>query len=327
MNSKQRLFFLPCLAFIILDKDLVCFPSDKKSKICKQKEGAMFKRVIISLVCLLCISVFPILETVASAAISRPKCPAGYTYRCPIIGGTKCCGCWKTGSEICTVDITGIAPGTVACSVFGTVPIPSPAPAEGGDGICDPNTIDPDCGIQGVAFCGDPKAPSKNPIILSTVLTGKREILSCYVGEGCSCETTPVDTTCCEITIDKTTNEERTTRCCETTIDETTKEKRTTCKDCAKKTPEGNSICQQEIELDPVACPDCCIDKENKYLGDFITFTAQKFIGKICVSTENGEVCLNQQCYIGKADFAGYKPGQNIPYKCTSFPDDFGSGR
>jgi hypothetical protein len=79
-------------------------------------------------------------------------------------GGKMCCSgttCWKTSSEVCSTKATGL--GNVAqicdpnnpdlcyfvkCSVFGTVDI--------GAG-CNPNVLDPNCGIDGIAFCQNPQ--------------------------------------------------------------------------------------------------------------------------------------------------------------------------
>ena len=116
------------------------------------------------------------------SSASSASCPGGYTYRCPTTGGTRCCGCWKTGSEICTVlatglgNITGCIPGVncpvVTCSVFGTVDL--------GDGLCDPNTLDPDCGIDGVAFCRNPLFGLLGRLFtLPTFLTGAADIETC----------------------------------------------------------------------------------------------------------------------------------------------------
>lgn len=243
----------------------------------------MFKRLM--LICLLGMSVVPMLGTEASAA----SCPAGYTYRCPIIGGTKCCACWRTGSEICDATVTGLGnikdcvPGencpVVTCSVFGTIDL--------GDGLCNANTLDPDCGITGIAFCLNPAGNSSgaqgNPFTLETVLTATADIEKC----------------------------------------------------------DKNGRCRRSIEINPENCTDCCVNP-NWHL---ITFTASEFNGEICVCpggfssptslnpdqccadiqrnadgscvTPGVEVCLEQRC---TADLTGYKPGQNIPYACTSLP-------
>ncbi|HEX3034423.1 MAG TPA: hypothetical protein VHT73_04720 [Thermodesulfobacteriota bacterium] len=341
----------------------------------------MFKWIIISLVCPLFISVFPILETVASAA----TCPAGYKYKCVTIGGTKCCGCWKTGSEICTPEVSelkningcvqGVDCPVLTCSATGTVDL-----SYLGYESCDLNRLppDPNCGIRGVVFCGKKLNPSPTPsptpseyerreVILSTFLTGELEICD---GEGCCGEIREVDTTCCEKTSGGTT-------CYETTKEGTIIPKKISC----GKTTEGIT-CQYEIELDlesdcPNGTDECCIDPKTGVLTDkccidpktgvhteccpdssdypvFITFTASKFIGQIyvcpggfstdgvccaskerrkddkglhCVEEVKVEDPLNQQCSLGKDDFAEYDPGETFYYKCTSFPDDFGSGR
>ncbi len=74
---------------------------------------------------------------------------------CANIGGTRMCASWITGSEICSVSIQGggsCTPGVdcpiVTCSVFGTTNL--------GDGLCDPNTLDPECGLTGTSFCINP---------------------------------------------------------------------------------------------------------------------------------------------------------------------------
>lgn len=235
----------------------------------------MLKRVMISLVCVLGISVFPMLETETRAA----TCPAGYTYKCPLIGGTKCCACWKTGSEICDASVTGLGnindcvPGencpVVTCSVFGTVDL--------GDGLCDPNTLDPDCGIAGVSFCNNPAGhfnPQGNPFTLSTSLTGAADI-----------ETCPKSGRCRQLVEVEPEN----------------------CPECCLNNWEFITFTASEFNGQVCVCPGgfstegiCCDDIQRNVDGS-------------CV-IEGVEVCLEQRC---TADLTGYKPGDSLPYTCT----------
>jgi hypothetical protein len=235
----------------------------------------MFERLMLA--CLLALSVVSVMGTEAGAA----TCPAGYTYKCPIIGGTKCCGCWKTGSEICDFEVTGLGtvkgcvPGencpVVTCSVYGTEDL--------GDGLCDPNTLDPDCGIKGIAFCLNPASNSSkgqgNPFTLETVLTAETDIEKCDKNGRCrnSIEIDPENCTDC----------------------------------CINPNWQFITFTATEFNGEICVCPGgfsaggvCCADNQRNVDGSCVTVGV--------------EVCLGQRC---TADLTGYKLGQNIPYTCT----------
>lgn len=232
------------------------------------------------LVCLLVVAVASVYGTIAVAA----TCPSGYTYKCPIIGGTKCCSCWKTGSEICDAEVTGLGnikncvPGVncpvVTCSVYGTVDL--------GDGSCNPNTLDPDCGIEGIAYCVNPAGNASkaqgNPFTLETVLSGSASIDKCDKNGKCtrSIEINPDDCPDC----------------------------------CINPNWQFKTFTATKFNGEVCVCPggysedgDCCADIERLLDGS-------------CASAGE-EVCLAQQC---TANLAGYKPGRAIPYDCTDLP-------
>ncbi|MGE0367322.1 MAG: hypothetical protein AB7I96_01030 [Candidatus Dadabacteria bacterium] len=108
----------------------------------------MLERLILIILLVIAAALMPGQEAEAA------KCARGATYRCVSAGGTRICACWKTGSEICDVDITipggvtsctsGVNCPVLTCSVYGTVDV--------GDGRCNPKILDPDCGIEGLAF-------------------------------------------------------------------------------------------------------------------------------------------------------------------------------
>jgi len=108
-----------------------------------------------------------------------PKLHCEYT-----ISGQVKHGCFSAdpGSELFFVELFGV-PGSLVgkrcsdedgtclamrCSVFGTVQL------EGG-GSCDPETVDPDCGIAGIAFCrnhgGNSSTAQGQPFTLETTLS------------------------------------------------------------------------------------------------------------------------------------------------------------
>ncbi len=244
----------------------------------------MFERL--TFICLLGMIVVSALGTEADAA----TCKAGYTYRCPTVGGTRCCGCWRTGSEICDAEVAGLGnikncvPGlncpVVTCSVYGTVDL--------GDGLCDPNTLDPDCGIEGIAFGLTPvissltttnhfrpkkrdcPEPQGQPLILDTPLTGSADIQKC----------------------------------------------------------DKNGLCQKSIELDISPDTQLTTFSATKFNGEICVCPGgfstegeccaniQRRIGGGCAK-KGKEVCLAQQC---TADLTGYVPGTDIPYTCTELP-------
>lgn len=234
----------------------------------------------LALICLLGLAAIPLSWTEAEAA----TCAAGYTYKCPIIGGTKCCSCWRTGSEICDTEVTGLGnikdcvPGVncpvVTCSVFGTVDL--------GDGLCNPNTLDPDCGIEGIAFCFNPAGNSSksqgNPFTLETVLTASANIERCDRNGKClkSVEINPEDCPEC----------------------------------CINPNWQFKTFSATKFNGEVCVCPggystegECCADIERLLDGS--------------CATAGEEVCLAQRC---TADLTGYKPGRTIPYNCTDLP-------
>lgn len=231
------------------------------------------------------VSLFVVVAVIAYATVAgAATCPSGYTYKCPIIGGTKCCSCWRTGSEVCDTEVTGLGnikncvPGVncpvVTCSVYGT--------ADLGDGLCNPNTLDPDCGIEGIAYCVNPAGNSSkaqgNPFTLETVLSGSANIDKCDKNGKCtrSIEINPEDCPDC----------------------------------CINPNWQFKTFTATKFNGEVCVCPggysdngDCCADIERLLDGS-------------CASAGD-EVCLAQQC---TANLAGYKPGRSIPYDCTDLP-------
>ena len=231
------------------------------------------------------VSLFVIAAVTAYATVvGAATCPSGYTYKCPIIGGTRCCSCWKTGSEVCDTEVTGLGniknciPGVncpvVTCSVYGT--------ADLGDGSCNPNTLDPDCGIQGIAYCVNPAGNASkaqgNPFTLETVLSGSANIDKCDKNGKCtrSIEINPED-----------------------------------CPDCCINPKwQFKTFTATKFNGEVCVCPggystegECCNDIERLLDGS--------------CATAGEEVCLVQQC---TANLTGYKPGRSIPYDCTDLP-------
>lgn len=214
------------------------------------------------------------------------RCPSGYTYSCPSIGGTRICTCWRTGSEICDSEVTGLGnikdcmPGVncpvVTCSVFGTVDL--------GDGSCpDPDVLDPDCGVEGVSYCVNPAGNAKkaqgNPFIFPATLSNFSDIEKCERNGKCknTVEIEPED-----------------------------------CPDCCIN-PKWDllTFTASEFNGEVCVCPggfsaegDCCSDGERNIDGS-------------CASISD-EVCVVQRC---TADLTGYKPGKgSINYDCTELP-------
>lgn len=110
----------------------------------------MSKRLVMGLLCMGVVAVLVVLPGTANAGVcTKPPC-AGVKW----FGGS--CICCSTGSEIFDLTVWGV-PGNlvkacageqcVKCSVYGTV----------GDSTCDPTILDPDCAIQGFAYCVNPK--------------------------------------------------------------------------------------------------------------------------------------------------------------------------
>lgn len=234
----------------------------------------------ITQICLLALVVLSVTGIGAGAA----TCPSGYTYKCPIIGGTKCCTCWRTGSEICDTEVTGLGniknciPGVncpvVTCSVYGT--------ADLGDGSCNPDTLDPDCGIEGIAYCVNPAGNSSkangNPFTLETTLSATASIDRCDKNGKCqkSIEVNPDDCPGC----------------------------------CINPNWQFKTFTATKFNGEVCVCPggystdgECCGDTE-------------RLLGGSC-ATAGEEVCVVQQC---TANLNGYKPGQSLPYDCVDLP-------
>ncbi len=234
----------------------------------------------ITQICLLALVVLSVTGIGAGAA----TCPSGYTYKCPIIGGTKCCTCWRTGSEICDTEVTGLGniknciPGVncpvVTCSVYGT--------ADLGDGSCNPDTLDPDCGIEGIAYCVNPAGNSSkangNPFTLETTLSATASIDRCDKNGKCqkSIEVNPDDCPGC----------------------------------CINPNWQFKTFTATKFNGEVCVCPggystdgECCGDTE-------------RLLGGSC-ATAGEEVCVVQQC---TANLDGYKPGRSLPYDCVDLP-------
>ena len=271
----------------------------------------------LTLICLFGMILVSALGTEADAA----RCPAGYRYTCPTVGGTRCCGCWKTGSEICDIEVTGLGyiqncvPGVncpvVTSSVYGTVDL--------GDGLCDPDKLDPDCGIEGIAFGLNPppvETFGKNTENDSLTNPSQNRTFWWWLKHKHPKPTpqpTPVPTP---------------TPTAMPIIVETFLTASADIEEC-----DEDGICRKSIEINLENCSDCSLSSDSQ----ITTFSATKFNGEICVcpggfSTQgdccanvlrrlNGgcvkkskEVCLAQQC---TADLSEYEPGMNIPYECS----------
>jgi len=133
-----------------------------------------YRRLIIAL---LAISVLPILWSEADAQ----SC-----LRWRSVGGSKTCLSWSTGSEVLDAISTGVGNvkdcdpdlgtcPTITGSAFGTV--------DRGDGLCNPNDIDADCAIQGIAFCVNPAGNARKsqgqPFTLNAFLSQTEAIDTC----------------------------------------------------------------------------------------------------------------------------------------------------
>jgi len=246
----------------------------------------------LTVICLLGLVFVSVSWTEANAA---KKCTAGSRFACKSIGGTKVCSCWKTGSEICESEITGLdgiqgcVPGetcpVVTCSVFGTVDV--------GDGLCDPDTLDPDCGIEGVSYCEGPTSKlEKLPITLNEVFTESSEITRCVrrqIGRD-GHRSRKIFTEGCTNSIEL--GPENCTNCCKSSASEfitftATKFNGVTCVCPGGYSEEG----------------ECCADSQ-RYYG--------------CCVNEGEEVCVAQKC---SANLTNYIPGTSVPYSCTPLPD------
>src|SRR5262249_53863343 len=155
----------------------------------KDREEYMFKRVMmIVLLGTSMVAMFGIAGNAAQLCIkvgSSFTCPSGTKVQWYNIGGSQTCYCITTGSEICDAVSTGVGnpqcdptSGTcpaITCAAFGTVDL--------GDGLCDPTTLDSDCGIKGMAYCqnkpGKAANAQGNPFTLNAVLSATQDIVTC----------------------------------------------------------------------------------------------------------------------------------------------------
>jgi hypothetical protein len=147
-------------------------------------------------------------ESRASHCIGPSGTHCSPQFHCTyLISGTlkHSCVSSSTGSEIFDITIFGV-PGklvktdslALSCSVFGTVDL--------GDGLCDPSIggpdagLDPDCGVEGTAFCKNPAGNSETaqgqPFTLDTFLTATGFVKNCSKNGRCqeSLELEPQDT-------------------------------------------------------------------------------------------------------------------------------------
>jgi hypothetical protein len=271
----------------------------------------------LGLICLLGMVFISVFEFEADAA----TCKAGYTYRCPTVGGTRCCGCWRTGSEICDAEIAGLGnitncvPGVncpvVTCSVYGTVDL--------GDGLCNPNTLDPDCGIEGIAFgLNLPPTESFGLNQADEPLTTQNQNRKSWSWPKHHKHPKPTPTP----------PPPTPTPTAVPIIVETSLTASADIEEC-----DEDGVCRKSIEIDLGNCPDCSSTSEFQTE----TFSATEFNGEICVcpggystqgvccantqrriggncAKKGKEVCLAQRC---TADLTGYLPGTDIPYVCT----------
>jgi hypothetical protein len=129
------------------------------------------RRVVTGLLCASVVLALVALGTEASAGCTKPPC-AGVKW----FGGS--CICCGTGSEIFDFTASGV-PGWLVkgcpdgknclkCSVFGT--------ADVGLG-CNPLTLDPLCGIEGVLFCnnhgGNASKAEGQPFTIAAAMSGQ----------------------------------------------------------------------------------------------------------------------------------------------------------
>jgi len=247
---------------------------------------------------IICLSGLILASAPWAEAAAKKKCATGSKFKCTTLGGTKVCSCWKTGSEICETETTGLddfqgcVPGetcpVVTCTVFGT--------ADQGNGMCDPDTPDPDCGIEGLSYCLAPGAQQsrleKQPITLNAVFTDTSEI----------------------------------TRC----------ERSRTGRDGPPQRRGFTEGCTKSIELGPENCTDCCKSPASEFIT-FVAFKFNGVTcvcpggytnwGDCCADSERNEgycenegeeVCVVQQC---TANLKNYTPGKSLPYTCVQLPN------
>lgn len=222
--------------------------------------------------------------TVSLMAILWSQAGAATCLSWRTIGGSKTCTSWSTGSEVCNTISTGVGGinhcdpelGTcpvITCSAFGTV--------DTGAG-CDPNSLDPNCGIKGIAFCvnkpGNSGTAQGSPFTLETFLTQSDAIDTCSKNGKClnSIELNPEDTG--DI--------------------------------CINPNWRFLTFTASEFNAQVVICPggydviqQCCD-------------TYQRNSNGTC-STPGTEASLAQRCTV---DLAGYRPGDSRPYICEDLP-------
>ena len=231
-----------------------------------------YRRLIIAL---LAFSVLPILWS---------KADAQSCLRWRSVGGSKTCLSWSTGSEVCNTVSTGVGGinqcdadlGTcpvITCSAFGTADI--------GFG-CDPTTLDPNCGIQGIAFCvnkpGNARHAEGRPFTLDAFLTQTEAIETCSKNGKClnSIALNPEDTGDL----------------------------------CINPNWRFLTFTASEFNAQVVVCPggydvteQCCDDYQRQLDGT--------------CSTAGTEASLAQRCTV---DLTGYRPGDARSYVCQDLP-------
>jgi len=223
----------------------------------------MFKRLMIGIFTLSLVAIF---WTEANALVSN--CKPG-TANCNCVswstsGGTKYCTTWRTGSEVCNVEITGLS-SEAAPSAFVRCEVDEPTPGDG---------------IPGTVFCIAPEVE-----FLSTSHTtandacrhhfngngtGHENATPGHVGD---CESSPLTLTAANSSPFPPSNE-------------------TVGVACDKK-----GVCQATLEVDPDSCTSCCPEGTV-----FVTFTADVFVGRttFCPTGEEGS-CVELESLCRKA--------------------------
>jgi hypothetical protein len=226
------------------------------------------------------------LFTLTLVAILWTEADAQTCLRWRSIAGSKTCVSWTTGSEVCNTVSTGVGGinqcdpdlGTcpvITCSAFGTVDV--------GLG-CNPNILDPNCGITGIAFCTNKPGNARNaegrPFTLETSLTLTEAIETCSKNGKClnSIELNPEDTG----------------------------------DFCINPNWHFLTFTASEFNAEVVVCPggydasptpQCCDDNQRNLDGT--------------CSVPGIEVSLAQRCTV---DLTGYRPGDARPYDCQDLP-------
>jgi hypothetical protein len=133
------------------------------------------------------VAVLLALGTEANAGIcTKPPCAGIKWYA----GSCICC---TTGSEVFNFTALGV-PGwfvngcpdgqnCLKCSVYGTAQIENQA-------ACDPTTLDPDCGVEGVLFCVNPAGNAAKaqgqPFTMDAVLSATGDFTNCDKAGKCT---------------------------------------------------------------------------------------------------------------------------------------------